>query len=103
MLTIDDIRNIFASEHCNPANAEGYRNRLIFGVGLAIGARPTELCMMKVSQFKREEVNGKAGLVYYPKIDSELGESKNAKGGVHAIKYYVRNIPINDIPFSTVR
>ena len=99
VLTIDDIRTSFASELCNPGNAEGYRNRLVFAVGLAIGAHPTKLCLMEITQLKEEILNGKNFFVYYPKIGSELCGSKNAKGVVHATKHKVRTVPIHDICF----
>lgn len=57
ILTIDDIGTIFGSEHCNPKNSEGFRHKFIFAVGLATDVRPTELCMLNLSQFNPEAVN----------------------------------------------
>ena len=54
---------------------------------------------MEVTQFMREKVEGKNCFMYYLKIGSTLGESKSAKGGVCAIKYRVRSVPIHDISF----
>ena len=43
ILTVDDIEKIFSSEHCNATPAEGFRNKLVFAVGIALGARTTEV------------------------------------------------------------
>ena len=43
ILTCNNMERIFDSEFCNKSNSEGFRSRLVFGVGLAIGARTTEL------------------------------------------------------------
>ena len=83
----------------NPNSSTGYRNRLIFGVGLVIGTRPTELWLLDVSQFKFENVNGKAAIVYYPKMGSNLGESKNRRGGVQAVRYQTTTVPIHNVSF----
>ena len=69
----------------------------MFAVGLALGARTTELGLVKVDQFKEEIVNGKSELVYYPKVGSRCGESKNHRGGIKYVKYKPRRIPIHDI------
>ena len=73
VLTIGDIEIIFNSEYCNPTNATGFRNRLIFAVGLALGSRPTELWLLDVAQFKREKVNVRDCFVFYPKVGSNIG------------------------------
>ena len=97
ILSIEDVKSIFESEYCNKQNAEGFRNRLIFSVGLAIGARTTELWMLEVSQFKLEVIDSKEAYVYYPKVGSSSGESKNHKGGMKYVSYRPRAIPIVDI------
>ena len=51
VLTIRDIRTIFDSEYLNPNNPTGHRNRSIFGVGLAIGTRPTEYWLLFNAKF----------------------------------------------------
>lgn len=99
VLTVDDVKQIFASDYCAPTTATGYRNRLIFAVGLAIGTRPTELWRLELRQFKQEVVDGKPGLVYYPVVGSSAGASKNAKGGIKAVNYRTRMIPIHDVAF----
>ena len=55
VLTIEEIGSIFHSEYRNPMNSTGYRNRLIFAVGLAIGKRPTKLWLLHLSKFKSEK------------------------------------------------
>lgn len=99
ILTIDNVKEIFDSEFCNPSNATGFRNRLIFAVGLAIGARPTELCLLWMDQFTHEDRDGQKSWVYTPKVESSKGESKNAKGGVKAVRYRKRAVPIHDASF----
>ena len=99
ILTLDNVRNIFESEHSIEREANGFRNRLVFAIGLALGGRPTELCYMDASQFKLEKFNGKDSWVYYPKIISGIGESKNAKVGIRAVSYRNRHIPIHDVTF----
>ena len=74
-LTIQDICTISNSEILNPNKSTGYPSKLIFGVGLATGTRPTELWLLDVSQFKFEIVNGEPAIVYYAKTGSNLGES----------------------------
>lgn len=97
VLTVVDIEVILESEHCNPDNSEGFRNRLIFGVGLSLGARPTELWGIEMRQIRKEKVNGTDAFVYYPKVGSLTGESKNRRGGINALKYRDYGILIHDI------
>ncbi len=59
VLTIEDIRVLISSEFCNKNNSDGFRNRLIFSICLAIGARTTELSLLECSQFQHQNVNGK--------------------------------------------
>ena len=99
VLTIDDVQRIFESEYCSVGHITGFRNRSIFSVGLALGTRPTELWRLDVAQFVHETVNGKESLVFYPKVGSALGESKNAQGGIRAVRYRNRFIPIHDVTF----
>ena len=47
LLCVEDVALILDSEHCNPLNAEGYRNRLLFILDLSISARTSELHMLK--------------------------------------------------------
>ena len=77
----------------------GYRNRLIFALGLVFDCRPTELVRINNYQVKKEIINGKPSWVFYPKIGSSKGESKNAKGGVRAVTYLTHVIPIHNISF----
>ena len=72
---------------------------MIFGVGLTFGTRPTELWLLDVSQFKFENVNGKAAIAYYMKMGSNLGESKNRRGSVQAVRYQTRTVPIHNVSF----
>lgn len=60
----NDVETMFVSEHCNLTTATVFRNRLVFTVDLATGARKIELCMLNVDRFKREIENGKPNLVY---------------------------------------
>ncbi len=99
ILTLKEIETIFESEHCNARNAEGFRKRLIFAVGLAIGAHTTELWGLRVDQFAEEQVNGKDALMYHPKVGSRDGESKNHKGEIKYVKYRPQRIPIHEITF----
>ena len=92
-------KTFFSSEFCNPENAAGFRNRLLFAVRSSIGALPTEIWRLWCSQFEKEVVSGSGALVYYPKVGSSLSESKNAKGGVEAVRYRIRFIPIHYIVF----
>ena len=94
VLCVEDVALILDSEHCNPLNADGYRNRLLFIVGLSIGARTSELHMLKCTQFKRDKVDGNDVLVYHPVIGSTLGTSKNRRGGIRAAKEVPQRIPI---------
>lgn len=87
------------SEHCNPQNSLSFRNRLIFAVGLSLGARPTELWGIEMQQLKSENVHGRNAFVYYPKVGSLTGESKNRRGGINAARYRDQGIPIHDIDF----
>ena len=52
-----------------------------------------------MSQFKFENVNGKAAIVYYPRMGSNLGESKNRRGGVEAVRYQTCTVPIHNVTF----
>ena len=81
-LTIDGVRQILESEYSNPLNATGFRNRLLFAVGSAIGARPTELWLLNQYQFKEEIVEGRKAVLYYPELGSALGDSKNSISGI---------------------
>ena len=69
----------------------------MFAVGLALGARTTELWLVRVDQFKEEIVKSKSAFVYYPKVGSRCGESKNHSGGIKYVKYKPRRIPIHDV------
>ena len=97
LLSMKDILSIFNYEHCDKRSAKGFRNSLVIAAGLAIGARTTELLMLKVSQFQREILNNKNALAYYPKVGSRVGESKNHEGGIAYVNYRRRVIPIHDI------
>ena len=92
ILTLDNVQTIFASEYCTEREANGFRNRVAFAIGLALAIG---LCYMDASQFKLE----KDSRVYYPKIGSGIGEPKNAKGGIRVVSYRNRHILIHDITF----
>ena len=99
ILTLSEVRAIFTSEYCSVNTPIGYRNMLISALGLALGCRPNELVLINTCQFKKENVNGKPSWVFYPKIGSSKGESKNAKVGVRAVSYRTHAIPIHNISF----
>ena len=82
VLTVSDIHTIFKSEYCNQRHAEGYRNRLVFAVGLGLGIRTSELHGLLVRELKRETFNGINAWVFYPEIGSVEGKSKNRRGGI---------------------
>ena len=98
VLTLNDIELIFNSEFCDLSNSESFRNRLLLAVGLAIGARTTELRMLCVEQFKYENFKGVRALVSYPEVDSRKGESKNHCGGLKFAAYRPRRIPKLIVP-----
>lgn len=66
---------------------------------MATGVRTTELCNLDLDQFKHEKVLGKDAVVFYPKVQSTLGESKNKKGGVQAVRYRSNCVPVRNISF----
>ena len=90
VLTISDIQTIFSSEFSNPRNAEGYRNRLVFAVGIGLDIRTSELHGLKVTELKQEDVDGSRAYVYYPPVGTVDGKSKNRPGGIKAIKKRAR-------------
>ena len=97
ILTCNDMGRIFDSEFCNKSNSERFHNRLVFRVGLAIGARTTELWQLSLSQLNSKSVNGKSAFVYNHKVGSKTGESKNHQGGIWYINLSTRRIPIRNI------
>ena len=80
VLTAEDICIILYSEWCNESNAEDFRNRLIFSVGLSLGVRTAELTLFDVNQFSFENVCNRKAIVFTPRVGSLNGTSKNAKG-----------------------
>ena len=44
-------------------------------------------------------MEGRKAIVYYPKVGSVLDESKNSEGGVNAVRYRTRFVPIHDLSF----
>lgn len=74
ILNSDDIKVIMESKYCDPKRAEGFRNRPIFSVRLAIRARTTEIWRFETAQFAHKNVNGKQAWVYTLKIRENLGE-----------------------------
>ena len=97
MLTISYTEKMFDSEFRNGGNAEVFRKRLIFPVGLAIEARTAELWILKIDQFKCEKANGRPRIVCYPKVGSRRGELKNLKGCMKCLSYRAQRIHIHDI------
>ena len=87
---------IFDSEYCKQQNAERFRNRLVFPIGLLIGARTTELWILEVSQFRCECIDCKPSYVYYQKLD-RAKKSRNHRG-VKYVNHRPRSIPIANIP-----
>lgn len=87
------------STYWHQNEAVGFSNRLIFVFGLATGVRPTELYILDLSQFKHEKVHGKDALVFYPKVGSQVGESKNKKGGLEAVRYRSTCVLIRNLSF----
>ncbi len=98
-LTIACFRKSFASEFCNITNATGFRKRLILEIGIGLGVRPTASYNLLVNQFKKERINRADGIVFYPKVGSLDGESKNLKGGINAVRYPTRCILMHDVEF----
>ena len=54
-----DLLRIIESEYCNPHTSVGFRNRLVFTLGLCLGGRTTSLSLIKVNQLEKQNVRGK--------------------------------------------
>ena len=75
-LTKEDVITFLDSTQCDPGDAVGYRNRLIFCVGPVLSVRTTELLMIKCTRFTEESVNGVDAFLFSQVISSRIGMSK---------------------------
>ena len=98
ILSHADLLRIFESEYCNPHTSVGFRNRLVFTLGLCLGDRTTSLWLIKVNQLEKQNVRGKMAWMYTGKVVSEDGAAKTGKGGIKALNAVPVVIPIYDIP-----
>lgn len=64
---------------------QGYRDRLLFAIGLAKGIRPTALNTLKLRQLKQENVHGQDFIMFYSIVGGKEGESKLSIGGWGAV------------------
>ena len=95
-LSIDDVKKI--STHLNKLKRipVGYRDRLVFAVGLATGIRPTVLYLLELNQMKVENVRGNRCITFYAKVAGNNGESKRNGAGWKAVKDRSAVFPISN-------
>ena len=80
-LSLADVRAVFAHLNECERTAHGYRDRLVFAVGLATGFRPTALYLLRNEQLRIENVRGQRCVVFYRTTGRKSGERKTTGDG----------------------
>lgn len=97
-LSVEDVQIIFKYLNHSAITGQGYRDRLVFGVGLATGLRPIALHTLTTGQLKKENVRGTPCIIFYSVLGGVKGESKTAGGGWRAVSEKPQVFPIPNEP-----
>eukprot|EP00171_Calliarthron_tuberculosum_P022929 IDg22929t1 len=94
VLSLEDLRVIFTHLGSVKYTPEGYRDRLVFAVGLATGLRPTALHTLTMIRFERRLSKARNATVFYEKLGGNRGESKTVRGGLRNVGIQQVTIPV---------
>ena len=76
--SICDVKDIFMHLSNLKSTGKGYRDRLVFTVGLATGLRPTALHILQVQKLRVENVRGTEYIMFHTKTAGDNGECKRS-------------------------
>ena len=58
VLSVEDLKKLYCSPELSGTTPRSFQCRLIFGVALLTAMRPCELAFLKMSQFRKQRLNG---------------------------------------------
>ena len=93
-LSLNDVQVLFTNFNKVSNTGLGYRDRLVFSVGLATGLRTTALHTLRTNQLRKENVRGIQCLMFYSVVGGISGESKTHGGGWNAVNDKPQIFPI---------
>jgi len=98
-LSKENVFTILNSFTCNPNHADGFLNRLILVVGIALGVRPTEMVHMTMDQFKIDmKLRDMDVILYEGKVGAIDGTAKGNRGGIRNLGYKTKVITVWNNP-----
>ncbi len=72
-LSLDDVRKIMSSPMTSTKSSIGFMRRLVFSLGITLGARTTALTEITVDQFKKGQSNREDVYIFTEKFEISSG------------------------------
>ena len=96
ILSEKDVRTLFTSPELDGRTPRSFQCRLMYGVAMLTAMRTKELSSLKVSQFRKTEIEGVRAYIVKGVMGGVGGNCKNSKGGLRQINETPKEVPIFD-------
>lgn len=97
VLTGEDVKKLFESAQLSRATPASFQCRLLFGIALMTAMRPTELRLLRLSQFSKLCMSGEEVWKICSRVGSIDGTSKTSHGGWNAVNSKPKEVIIWNI------